>query len=253
MLAIIGGTGLSELDCFESVDSKAIQTPFDLADVVVDLCRHEGVEIAFLPRHGKEHAVPPHQVNYRANLWALKEIGATQIVAVNAVGGIHESLGPGAFSVPDQIIDYTHGRRATYFEDDLESVTHIDFTHPYTQSLRDTVLRCIGDVNDSESTPRTCLDGGVYGATQGPRLETAAEIKRLRQDGCDMVGMTGMPEAALARELALDYACLALSVNWGAGMTDELISLEEIYKILAQGMNFVGKVLTAVSAATGDQ
>lgn len=243
MLAIIGGTGLTSIDCFESVGHENIMTPYVDKPISISLFRSGDSSVAFLPRHGEGHKLPPHKVNYRANIWALKELGVSDIIAVNAVGGIHEELGPGCFAVPDQIIDYTWGRDSTYFEDNLESVTHIDFTNPFDEPLRQRLIKNISEIKVEAKPDFGFLDSGVYGCTQGPRLETAAEIRRLRQDGCDLVGMTAMPEAALARELNIRYAMLALSVNWGAGLSAGEISMEEIYKVLDEGMGVVARVL----------
>ena len=251
MLAIIGGTGLSKLDGFETRARQKCKTRFSSEAVVIELCERAGVTVAFLPRHGKKQSIPPHKVNYRANISALKQLGVTSIVAINAVGGIHPSLGPGTFAVPDQIIDYTANRKSTFFEDDIEVVTHIDFTHPYAGSMRQQILASVAATNVSSNNARECLDGGVYGCTSGPRLETAAEISRCKRDGCDMVGMTGMPEAALAREVAIDYGSLAFSVNWAAGLSTELISLEEIYRIVGKGMGFVNAVLEDIASSYG--
>lgn len=244
MLAIIGGTGLSRLAGFAVTESRLIKTPYADAAVEVTVAESDGKQFLFLPRHGKAHAVPPHRINYRANIKALAEAGAGEIVAVNAVGGIHPQMAPGSFMVPDQLIDYTQSRCGTFFEDDLQQVTHIDFTHPFSLPVREALLQAAAHANNSaNSGPRSVLDGGVYGVTQGPRLETAAEIRRLQQDGCDIVGMTAMPEAALARELGLSYGMLALSVNWAAGLFPGEITMAQIEAVLAEGMEFVGIVL----------
>jgi 5'-methylthioinosine phosphorylase len=200
-------------------------------------------QVAFIARHGRGHKVPPHRINYRANIWALHHIGVRAVIGVNAVGGIHARTGPGALAVPRQIIDYSWGREHTYFADGLDAVTHIDFTEPYAESLRQLLLRSAGNVD--------VWGEGVYACTQGPRLESAAEVRRLQRDGCDMIGMTGMPEAALARELGLAYACLALSVNWAAGLTEEPISMEAIGAVIDTGMASVLAVLTRAIAAYG--
>lgn len=234
---VIGGTGLSALDGLEAEGEEFIQTPWGAPSAPVVRGRIGGQRVCFLARHGHPHRIPPHRVNYRANLWALREAGVDRIVAVNAVGGIHPALGTGAFCVPDQIIDYTWGRASTYFEDDLEAVTHIDFTSPYDEPLRQQLLEVL------HTQGHRCLPGGVYAATQGPRLETAAEIRRLERDGADLVGMTGMPEAALARELGLAYACLALVVNPAAGKAAEVITMEAIEAVVAAGMQQVKLVL----------
>lgn len=247
MLAIIGGTGLTTLDGLEPVGFENVLTPYQSQPVTVALFGGSESSVAFLPRHGKGHKVPPHKINYRANLWALKELGVSEIVAVNAVGGIHPDLAPGVLAVPDQLIDYTWGRTGTYFEDNLDTVTHIDFSNPFTETLRQKIMSCVRQVKQESNPQILMLDAGVYGCTQGPRLETAAEINRLRQDGCDLVGMTGMPEAALARELELDYAMLALSVNWGAGLSTGVITMADINEVLAEGIVIIGEVLKKIS------
>ncbi|MFT4886330.1 MAG: 5'-methylthioinosine phosphorylase [Pseudohongiellaceae bacterium] len=243
MLAIIGGTGLTSIDCFESAGCKSVITPYADEPISISLFRVADSSVAFLPRHGEGHKLVPHKINYRANIWALKELNVTEIIAVNAVGGIHEKLGPSCFAVPDQIIDYTWGRQGTYFEDNLEAVTHIDFTYPFDEPLRRRLISSVCEIKAQAKPDFGFLDLGVYGCTQGPRLETAAEIRKLQQDGCDLVGMTAMPEAALARELNIAYAMLALSVNWGAGLSAGEISMDEIHKVLDEGMGIVARVL----------
>jgi 5'-methylthioinosine phosphorylase len=243
MLAIIGGTGLSSLDILGATESETIATPYSDDAVELERLKCHEKDIIFLPRHGKNHVLPPHHINYRANIRALREVGVSHVIAINAVGGINAELEPGALSVPDQLIDYTYSRKHTFFESDLEEVTHVDFTHPFDPQLRAMILRNITSVNTSQELPKVVMDGGVYGCTQGPRLETAAEIGRLKRDGCDMVGMTGMPEAALARELGIAYASIALSVNWAAGLSDESITLPEIHQVLNTGMSFINALL----------
>lgn len=244
MLAIIGGTGLSRLAGFEPLRSQAVRTPFAETAVVLEFFAANGRELVFLPRHGADHAVPPHMINYRANIWALKEAGIDEIIAINAVGGIHPELPPGSFMIPDQLIDYTHSRAATFFAEDLEKAIHVDFTEPFSVALRTRLLQAAEQVNTQQpAAMRQVIDGGVYGVTQGPRLETAAEIKRLQQDGCDIVGMTAMPEAVLARELEISYAMLALSVNWAAGLFPGEIAMAEIETVVEGGMNYVVQVL----------
>jgi purine nucleoside phosphorylase len=176
-------------------------------------------------------------VNYRANIHALKENSVENIIAVNAVGGITSEMSPGRIVIPEQIIDYTHDRSQTFYENNLSQVTHTDFTNPYSAVLREqlTETSVISDLN--------VFVGGVYAATQGPRLETAAEIRKLEKDGCDIVGMTGMPEATLARELDIHYVCLALVVNWAAGKTDEEITMAIIEKHLEDGLGQVKLLL----------
>lgn len=237
MLAIIGGTGLTQLDGLASVRRHVVETAHGQPSAPIEAFALNGHSFLFLPRHGNPHRIPPHQVNYRANIMALKSLGVTEILAVNAVGGIHPSLKPTDIVVPDQLIDYTYGRAQTFFEGDLEAVTHIDFTEPYTEALRQRVLQHARQLNMS------VMANGIYACTQGPRLETAAEIKRLARDGCDIVGMTGMPEAALAREAGLSYACIALVVNPAAGLADGPITMAQIELAIQQGIERVRTLL----------
>jgi 5'-deoxy-5'-methylthioadenosine phosphorylase len=196
-----------------------------------------GKEVVFLARHGARHTIPPHRVNYRANLWALRHIGVTHVIAVAAVGGIRADMTPGCLVFPDQIVDYTWSRDHTFFEEGLSHVTHIDFTYPYCDELRQKLILAAGDGN------LTARKGGTYGATQGPRLESAAEILRLERDGCDLVGMTGMPEAALAREIELCYAHCAVVANRAAGKSQGIITMTEIRRHLETGMEQVKTLL----------
>ncbi len=236
-LAIIGGTGLTRLAHLEIERRERVSTPYGEPSAALVFGRLHEQEMVFLARHGDPHINPPHKVNYRANLWALKHVGVTSVLAVAAVGGIRADMIPGRLVMPDQIIDYTYSRAHTFFEDDLEHVTHIDFTRPYSQWLREKVLTA------AKVAGIAVIDGGVYGCTQGPRLETAAEIVRLERDGCDLVGMTGMPEAALARELDLDYACCAVVANWAAGKQAGEITLVEIEANLVAGLADLAVVL----------
>ena len=240
MLGIIGGTGLSSIANFELLGEEAIPTPYSSHDVMVLLYQYESRKLAFLPRHGVSHSVPPHQINYRANIWALQQLSVTEIVAVNAVGGIHSELAPGQFAVPDQIIDYTSGRAATFHEEADSGVRHIDFTYPYDHALRKSLLSACKAAGIHGIK---VMDGGVYACTNGPRLETAAEVVRMQRDGSDMIGMTGMPEAALAREAGIAYACLALSVNWAAGIGADVITMDEIRRALAKGVVSIKLIL----------
>lgn len=227
-LAVIGGSGLYQFPGLENTSRQSVDTPYGPASGDVVTGDFAGRRIAFLARHGESHTLPPHRVNYRANLWALHHLGARKVIGVNAVGGIRADMGPRVIVIPDQIIDYTHGRYTSFCDVEGAEVKHIDFSEPYTASLR-TAL--IGAAHRADVA---VVDGGCYGATQGPRLETRAEIARMKRDGCDLVGMTGMPEACLARELELDYACLALVANFAAGCGDEAeISIEEIFAHLA--------------------
>jgi len=242
-LGIIGGSGLDRLSGLEIEHQVVVETPYGDPSAPLTVGRLYGKPLVFIPRHGAAHGIPPHRINYRANLWALRDAGVERVVGVAAVGGITPALAPGALAVPDQVIDYTWGRDHTLFEGDQSGVSHVDFSEPYCASLRQALLAAAAQAGVA------IHDGGTYAATQGPRLESSAEIARIERDGCDMVGMTGMPEASLARELELSYASLALSVNWAAGKTDGPITMVEIERNLAQGMTHAQRVLCAMVAA----
>jgi 5'-deoxy-5'-methylthioadenosine phosphorylase len=245
MLAILGGSGLSRLSTLSDTRHIAARTAFGEPSGPLTFGRMGGNEVLFLARHGDAHSIPPHQVNYRANIQALKDAGAKQIVAVATVGGIRSGYGPGVLVVPHQIIDYTWGRASTFFEEPGAQVTHIDFTEPYSAELRLRILAA------ARARGEAIADGGVYAATQGPRLETAAEIARLERDGADLVGMTGMPEAALAREAGLQYAAIAVVANHAAGRGDsaKAISLSGIEAVLEQAMQRVRRILEQLAAS----
>lgn len=241
-VAIIGGTGLTSLSNLQPTGKEVVNTPFGPPSAALRRGDLHGQEIVFLPRHGSAHTIPPHKVNFRANLWALKHIGVKRVIAVAAVGGIRSDMVPGKLAFPDQIIDYTWSRHHTFFETDLSEVTHIDFTFPYTESLRRQLIA------GAQAAGIEAVEDGTYGATQGPRLETAAEVKRMERDGCHMVGMTGMPEAALARELELEYATCAVVANWAAGLAPGTITMEAIDRNLKAGMAQVRALLESVLA-----
>ena len=239
-IAIIGGTGLTSLTGLEISGQETIDTAYGEASGSISRGTLAGQEILFLPRHGYQHTIPPHKVNYRANISALKMAGAEYIIAVNAVGGISLNMQAGVICIPDQIIDYTWSREHTYFDGGENGVEHIDFTHPYCESLRNKLIQA------GQQAAIDVLDYGTYAATQGPRLETPAEINRLDRDGCHIVGMTGMPEAALARELGLCYASISVVANMAAGRGEGEITMEEIDTNLQSGMARVRQVLEAV-------
>lgn len=241
-LAIIGGTGLTQLPGLVIKRTEAVDTPFGKPSAAYLIGDYQGRDIIFLARHGNPHTIPPHKINYRANIWGLKHLGVTDIIAVAAVGGLTADMEPAHLAVADQLIDYSYGREHTFFADDLEHVTHIDFSYPYSDSLRQSLIIA------AQKAGIKISDTATYGCTQGPRLETAAEIRRIIQDGCDIVGMTGMPEAALARELELNYAALAVVANWGAGIVAGEITMAEIEEHLHNGMAKVMQVLQVVLA-----
>lgn len=240
--AIIGGSGLQQLPGLEVLERIDRQTPWGKLSSPVTIGRLGGRKILFIARHGDNHGIAPHRVNYRANIAALAELGATAVLAFNAVGGIGPGLGAGCLVIPDQIIDYTWGREHTYSDSTDVSLQYVDFTEPYDKQLRQALV----DAAIGRNQP--VQNGGVYGATQGPRLESAAEILRMERDGCDIVGMTGMPEAGLAREKGLPYACLALVVNPAAGKSEALITMEDIAGVMERGIPVVASILADVCA-----
>lgn len=231
MLAVIGGSGLTQLANLDISHREVVRTPYGEPSGAVTFGHICGRPVAFLARHGYGHTIPPHEINYRANIWALDKCGATAIISVASVGSIRPDLKPGDVVIPHQIIDYTWGRKST-FHDGQEAVIHIDFTEPYDPSLRAMLLKAAARANVAVS------DSSVYAVTQGPRLETAAEIVRLERDGADVVGMTGMPEAALARELGIPFAAINVVSNYAAGRADSQhgISFDTIEDVLEQTM-----------------
>ena len=239
MLAIIGGSGLTQLANLEVVRREVMRTPYGDPSGAITFGTIRGETVAFLARHGYGHTIPPHKVNYRANLWALAQYKVEYVLSVASVGGIRPDLTPGTLAVPDQIIDYTHGREFTYFHGEDRRVVHIDFTQPYCEALRQRALKA------AELAAEPVVAGGTYAATQGPRLESAAEIDRLERDGADMVGMTGMPEAALARELGLCYAHIAIIVNYAAGRADSAdgIKMSDITAVSREALSRVHRIV----------
>ena len=239
MLAIIGGSGLTQLSSLEVGRRKVVRTPYGDPSGALTFGRIGRCDVVFLARHGYGHTIVPHEVNYRANVWALRQEGVDSIISVASVGGIRNDIWPGTLVLPHQIIDYTWGRPSTFFEGPDQPVHHIDFTEPYSRALRERILNAAGAIGER------IMDSGVYAATQGPRLETAAEITRLERDGADLVGMTGMPEAALARELGLEYAAIAVVANYAAGRGDSerAIALDKIQVILDEALGRVRKII----------
>ncbi|MDG2048003.1 MAG: S-methyl-5'-thioinosine phosphorylase [Halioglobus sp.] len=211
-LAIIGGTGIDDLEDLEVLKEHSVQTPYGEPSEPIQEGQLGEHSLFFLQRHGSHRAIPPHMINYRANLWALQFMEVGAVVAINAVGGITESMRPGRLVIPHQVVDYTWGREHTFDDGKDGKLMHIDFTEPYARGLRMELLAAAEAANIPHEA------AGVYAATQGPRLETSAEVQRLARDGCDVVGMTGMPEAALACELGLPYASVCMVVNPAAGL-----------------------------------
>lgn len=247
MLAIIGGTGLTQLDNLTITKRLIVRTPYGEPSQPLIFGEVAGREVIFLARHGNGHTIPPHAVNYRANIYALHLQGVTEIAAVATVGGIHPDLTPGTIAMPHQIIDYTHGRKNTFYDGIELPVKHIDFTEPYCPNLRAKWQRAAANISEP------LVDSGVYASMQGPRLETAAEINRLERDGATMVGMTGMPEAALARELGISYAVICPVANHAAGRGDSLhgIQYEELMVKLNETMERVRNLIAALVKQNG--
>lgn len=247
MLAIIGGTGLTQLDNLTITKRLIVRTPYGEPSQPLIFGEVAGREVIFLARHGNGHTIPPHAVNYRANIYALHLQGVTEIAAVATVGGIHPDLTPGTIAMPHQIIDYTHGRKNTFYDGIELPVKHIDFTEPYCPNLRAKWQRAAANISEP------LVDRGVYASMQGPRLETAAEINRLERDGATMVGMTGMPEAALARELGISYAVICPVANHAAGRGDSLhgIQYEELMVKLNETMERVRNLIAALVKQNG--
>lgn len=238
-IGIIGGTSLSSIEPWVATDSKIVETPYGKPSAPLSVGQWNNERVVFLPRHGGDHSVPPHKINYRANIRALKDSGVDRIIAIAAVGGIAGNTPPGSLAIPNQIVDYTYGREHTYFDGCGEALDHVDFTEPYSETLRERLLAA------ARKAGIEVITEGTYGVTQGPRLETAAEIDRLERDGCTLVGMTGMPEAGLARELKLEYACCAMVVNWAAGRSSETITLEVIREYVHKGQKKLAEVFKA--------
>jgi len=242
MIAIIGGSGLAKLANLQITHRQIVRTPYGEPSGPLTFGRIGRAEVVFLARHGYGHTLAPHEINYRANVWALQSKGVTRVIAVCTVGGIAAELGAGTIAIPDQIIDYTWGRPSTYFEGAEQPVTHIDFTYPYGERMRAMAIDAAREVGIP------VVQGGTYAAVQGPRLETKAEIDRLERDGATMVGMTGMPEAALARELQLEYAALAVVVNpaAGRGASARAVSLDDIGRVMEESMAKVRMIVAKV-------
>ena len=244
MLAIIGGSSLNELPHVKITRRQVVRTPYGEPSCGLTFGDINGLEVVFLARHGYAHTLQPHEINYRANIWALAEQKVSRIISVGSVGGIRKDLKPGTLVVPDQLIDYTYGRANTYFEGSLQPVQHVDFTDPYTPDARSCILLAAR----RQGIP--VIDGGTYACTQGPRLETAAEVRRLEGDGADMVGMTGMPEAVLARELGVPYATICLVGNYAAGKGENKhhIDIGAATQILDDHMQQVLSIVGAICA-----
>ena len=237
-IAIISGGDFDKITGVSLVGEIFQDTPWGETSSPIKILKIKNIEIFFLSRHGAPQRIPPHKINYRANIWALNKIDVKKIISINTVGGITKLMSPNEIIVPNQIIDYTFGRQSTYHEDNLTNVKHIDFTNPYTESLRKELI------NSAKNVKLNIHTKGTYGVTQGPRLETAAEISKLENDGCNIVGMTGLPEASLAREIDIDYASCCLVVNWAAGKSVEPINTKIMKENLARGIKDIMLLLS---------
>ncbi|KJS06256.1 MAG: 5'-methylthioadenosine phosphorylase [Gammaproteobacteria bacterium BRH_c0] len=224
-IGLIGGTALEQLN-LQQQQLLEVDTPWGTPSCPLVTGWLAGAQVVYINRHGEQHSIPPHRVNYRANIHALHQQGVDAIVALNAVGGISMEMTPGSLVLPHQLIDYSWGRDHSFSDGDGMPLQHVDFTDPYDQGLRARLLRV------ATAVALALIDGAVHGVVQGPRLETASEVLRLEKDGCDIVGMTGMPEAGLARELGIPYASIGLVVNPAAGKSDRLITLDEIGAVM---------------------
>ena len=241
--ALIGGTGLTQMEGLSILSREMVKTPYGPPSGPLTHGELFGHEVTFLARHGADHTIPPHKINYRANIWALRSVGVEQVIAIGAVGGLASDCGPVAVVIPDQIIDYTYGREHTFYDTLPPGDGHIGFSYPYDENLRQ---HLIAGARAAGVAP---VEKGVYGITQGPRLETAAEIRRMAQDGCTIVGMTGMPEASLAREAGLGYAALTMVVNWAAGLEPQEINFSEVEDYIQQGSARVRRVIEKTFAS----
>lgn len=248
MLAIIGGTGLTRLKNLKITHRQVARTPYGEPSGALTFGEINDHHVVFLARHGYGHTIPPHEINYRANIWALAEQKVKRVISVCTVGGVRDDLSPGTLVIPDQIIDYTSNRRHTFFDGGDKPVVHIDFTEPYCDKLRRRLLKA------AKSAKQPVVDGGVYAATQGPRLETAAEINRIALDGGHIVGMTGMPEAGLAREAGLSYAAVAVVANWAAGRGDSKtrVDLAAAEHVFMEAIEHVHRILEGVVKVDAD-
>jgi len=238
-IAIIGGTGFSRLEGLIVQRREMVKTPYGVPSCPLVYGELNGVSVVFLSRHGNRQSIPAHMVNYCANVWALHSVGVERIVATGVVGAIDDACNVGDIVVPDQIIDYTADRSGSYERGHVEGFHQIDFSYPFNDALRQELIR------GRDRAGVSLIDHGTYGTVSGPRLETVAEVRRMEQDGCSVVGMSCMPEAALARELALDYAFCAVTVNLAAGKGDGVINVTVWKDVIESGMASVQQLLNA--------
>jgi len=236
MIAVIGGTGVYDPDMLEDVREEAIST--DYGEVKLTRGSYKGRPVAFMPRHGGDHSVPPHRINYRANIAALHRLGTKRIIATAAVGSLNPEFKPVSIVIVDQFIDFTKSRISTFYEGDERGVIHTDVTEPYCPELR----KVLYEVASSMGTD--VFDRGTYVCTEGPRFETAAEIRMYKILGGDVVGMTSVPEAVLARELGICYATVAMVTNFAAGISPNKLTHEEVVSFMQSNIARLRKVIT---------
>ncbi|HLN65597.1 MAG TPA: S-methyl-5'-thioadenosine phosphorylase [Symbiobacteriaceae bacterium] len=240
-LAIIGGTGVYDPRILENIREEVIATPY--GEALVRIGTYGGEEVAFLARHGKGHTVPPHLINYRANIMALKQLGVERVIATTAVGSTNPDMKPGDFVLIDQFLDFTKNRAATFFEGGEIGVVHTDFTEPYCPECRAILAAA------AKALPITVHNGGCYVCSEGPRFETPAEIRMFQKLGGDLVGMTNVPESVLAREAGLCYATVSMVTNFGAGISPTALTHEEVLEVMAEnGENLKKLIMNSLGA-----
>jgi 5'-methylthioadenosine phosphorylase len=238
MLGIIGGSGLYKIEGITLRKTKKVKTTFGKPSDSYKIGALSDREIVFLPRHGAKHSIPPHKVNYRANVWGFKELGVKRIIAISAVGGISPKVSPGAIVVPDQIIDMTSNREATFHEKD--NAVHVDFTEPYCPEMRRSIIGA------SKTKGIDIKASGTYVCVNGPRLETRAEIQFFSRIGADIVGMTAMPEAALVREVEICFGGISVVTNYAAGVKKRSLRANEVGEVMKEAMGNLGALLEAL-------
>lgn len=238
-IAIIGGSGVYDPGILINIREEKIETPFGTA--VLKVGTYQGEEIGFMNRHGEKHSLPPHKVNYRANIWALKKMGVERVIATAAVGSTNPDFKPGEFVIVNDFLDFTKTRTYTFFEGGEMGVVHTDFTEPYCPELRRLLLQTAAMIGVKAH------DGGVYACTEGPRFETPAEIRMIRQLGGDLVGMTNVPEVILAHEVGLCYSLVAMVTNMAAGISSTPLSHEEVLEVMSlNGKNLRNLIMRAI-------
>ncbi len=235
-IGLIGGSGLYEIKGFVLKSKKTVKTPFGKPSNQYLIGEINNTEVIFLPRHGAGHNIPPHMINYRANIWGFKKLGVERIISISAVGGIKKGLKPGDIVITDQILDMTKNRESTFYNG-KDGVVHIDFTYPFCPELRKILLKA------GKHLKVTIKDGGAYVAVEGPRLETASEIKSFAILGGDVVGMTGMPEASLARELEICYSGLSVVANYAAGISKKKLTVPEVMEAMHASTEHIKRLL----------